>query len=169
MGDYDIRLKDAFGREGKHLGDFLFGEQIDSYITTRLLRGDPREADLLARLRDGSILHLEFQTGNEVEMPWRMLNYRVAMMERESNWKPPLVAMRQIVLYFGLHRNSMPCCLITKEIHFGFEVRDIRSAVPRGSRVDRRNSFEKNLLIALASGRLEGRSWKTDSAQWEEL
>lgn len=58
MGEYDIRLKDAFGRAGKELGEFLFGEEIVSYDIARLLRGDPREADVMARLKDGGLFYI---------------------------------------------------------------------------------------------------------------
>ncbi|PWE55502.1 hypothetical protein DEM27_15750 [Metarhizobium album] len=169
MGEYDIRLKDAFGRAGKELGEFLFGEEIVSYDIARLLRGDPREADVMARLKDGGLLHIEFQTHSEPEMPWRMLNYRVAMMERECEWKPPFVPMRQIVLYFGFYKHSMPNALTAEAIRFEYEVHDIRGVIDGGTRVDRSLTFEKNLLIALAAGKTVGTRWIPDFDQWEEL
>lgn len=169
MGDYDVRLKLAFGEEGIDLMRFLFSEEISRQVNTRVLRGDPREVDFLARRSDGGLLHVEFQTASEAEMPWRMLNYRVAITERESGWIEPHVFIRQIVLYFGRTQTGMRPLLKTDEINFNFEVIDVRKAVPPGLSVDLKQSFEKNLLIALAAGKIVNRRWVANANEWRKL
>ena len=38
--------------------------------------------DFLARLEDESVLHIEFQSFNDPNMPFRMLRYYLAILER---------------------------------------------------------------------------------------
>ena len=72
---YDITIRDLLGRGAPALLQQLSGSAIARVETTALPSARDRRPDLLARLTDGRLLHLELQSQADPRMAWRMLEY----------------------------------------------------------------------------------------------
>ncbi len=77
--------------------------------------------DFLARLEDESILHMEFQSFNDTNMPWRMLRYYTAIAEKYKTHN-----IKQLVVYVGNEKLRMKSSLKIKNLVFKYEILDIR-------------------------------------------
>jgi len=79
-----------------------------------------RRPDLLKKITDDKghtfVLHIEFQTSNDAEMPYRMLEY-MAMLLRK--YKMPV---KQYVIYIGEDRVTMPTSLTNGKSIFSYEL-----------------------------------------------
>lgn len=89
------------------LATWLLGSPIKlTELSPTELSNEPIRADSLILLQsDDLVLHTEFQTNADEEMPFRMLDYRVRVYRRFRNKE-----MRQVVIY--LRKTTSP--LITK-------------------------------------------------------
>ncbi|WPM31704.1 hypothetical protein IAE16_07720 [Hydrogenobacter sp. T-2] len=77
--------------------------------------------DFLAKLEDESILHMEFQSFNDANMPWRMLRYYTAIAEKYKTYN-----IKQLVVYVGNKKLRMKTSLKIKNLVFRYEILDIR-------------------------------------------
>ncbi len=77
--------------------------------------------DFLARLEDDSILHIEFQSFNDPNMPFRMLRYYIAILERYPN-----SPIKQLLVYVGNRKLRMKSRLRLRNLSFSYEILDIR-------------------------------------------
>jgi fido (protein-threonine AMPylation protein) len=77
--------------------------------------------DLLARLEDESLQHLEIQGRNDRRMARRMVVYHALLAERYGD------EFRSAVLYFGEAPMRMPTVLKTRQLGFWYDCVDIRS------------------------------------------
>jgi len=97
-------------------------EELKDKLQTTL----EREADFLQEIipKDGTpfILHLEFQTDDEVDMIYRMQEYHAIL------WKKYRMPIRQIVFYLGRNPSKMRSQLEEMEIFRGFELRILYEA-----------------------------------------
>lgn len=72
---YDATIKDLLWRGAPALLQQVSGSPIARVETTELPSARSRRPDLLARLTDGRLLHLELQSRADPSMAWRMLDY----------------------------------------------------------------------------------------------
>jgi len=79
-----------------------------------------RRPDLVARLENNRIFHMEMASGNEAALPWRMLEYYLLIHERHQ------AAPQQMVLYVGEAELTIPDGIHRKGLEFCYQVRDIR-------------------------------------------
>lgn len=79
-----------------------------------------RRVDLVLSLEDGSILHIEFQSTNDRNMAYRMVEYWPLIKRR---FRRPL---RQVVLYVGQARPAIANRLEEDDLRFSYGVMDIR-------------------------------------------
>ena len=91
----------------------LLGVEFNSF--------EKRVPDLVARLDDGRIFHLEVQSDNDRKMPLRMLRYWILLREQYPN-----VQIVQHVLYIGGPTLSMTRYIEEGGISYRYEVTDIR-------------------------------------------
>ncbi|MGO7861643.1 hypothetical protein ACC676_08530 [Rhizobium ruizarguesonis] len=98
MSYYDVQFKQIFGSANAEIVSILLGEEITGRAPETLFRGDVRFVDFLAHKKSGGLLHIEFQATAPTIMPWRMLNYRIAIGFHSKRWKHPEVPIRQIAL-----------------------------------------------------------------------
>ncbi len=69
---YDLVVKDLFQRDHPSLlGQLIAGVAVREVLNVELARVEERRADLVLSLADGTILHIEFQSGNDKDMPYR--------------------------------------------------------------------------------------------------
>jgi len=116
----DITLKDIFEEVPHRLSKILSPAPIKELLPTALPSTELR-VDFLARLEDESILHMEFQSFNDTNMPWRMLRYYTAIAEKYQTHN-----IKQLVVYVGNEKLRMKPSLKIKNLVFRYEILDIR-------------------------------------------
>ncbi|MDE3196167.1 MAG: Rpn family recombination-promoting nuclease/putative transposase [Acidobacteriota bacterium] len=134
-------------------------EQIEARTSLRsrtsvrrwLKTGYPRlrapRPDLVGELSGGDLLHVENQSRNDPTMPYRMLEYYLAI--REHHGRHPI----QVVLYYGPQKMRMPDRIQRPELNFRYTIVDIREL--DGERLIRSGSLGDNILAILARVRDE--------------
>ncbi len=120
MSSKDITLKDIFEEVPHRLSKILSPAPIKELLPTALPSTELR-VDFLARLEDESILHMEFQSFNDTNMPWRMLRYYTAIAEKYKTHN-----IKQLVVYVGNEKLRMKSYLKIKNLVFKYEILDIR-------------------------------------------
>ena len=101
MSSKDIALKDIFEEIPHRLSKILASAHIKELLPTNFPSTELR-VDFLARLEDESILHIEFQSFNDPNMPFRMLRYYLAILERYPN-----SPIKQLLVYVGNRKLRM--------------------------------------------------------------
>ncbi len=120
MSSKDITLKDIFEEIPHRLSKILSPAPIKELLPTALPSTELR-VDFLARLEDESILHMEFQSFNDTNMPWRMLRYYTAIAEKYKTYN-----IKQLVVYVGNRKLRMKSKLRIRNLTFSYEILDIR-------------------------------------------
>lgn len=118
---YDLALKGLFEMPGPRLlQELTGGVAVAEFLNVELPRVRERRVDLLARLVDDSLLHVEFQSTNRTDMAWRMAEYYLLLARK---FRCPV---RQVVLYVGAGRLRMKSGLRHGRMAFDYELHDIR-------------------------------------------
>ncbi len=120
MSSKDITLKDIFEEVPHRLSKILSPAPIKELLPTALPSTELR-VDFLARLEDESILHMEFQSFNDTNMPWRMLRYYTAIAEKYKTYN-----IKQLLVYVGNRKLRMKSKLRLRNLTFSYEILDIR-------------------------------------------
>ncbi len=120
MHSKDITLKDIFEEIPQRLSKILAPAPIKELLPTNFPSTELR-VDFLARLEDESILHIEFQSFNDPNMPFRMLRYYLAILERYPN-----SPIKQLLVYVGNRKLRMKSRLRLRNLSFSYEILDIR-------------------------------------------
>ncbi len=120
MSSKDITLKDIFEEVPHRLSKILSPAPIKELLPTALPSTELR-VDFLARLEDESILHMEFQSFNDANMPWRMLRYYTAIAEKYKTYN-----IKQLLVYVGNRKLRMKSKLRIRNLTFSYEILDIR-------------------------------------------
>ncbi len=146
---YDATLKELLHSPPQRLLFLLTGQEATELLTVEYPTVQMRRPDLVARLADGTLFHLELQSGNDMEMPRRMLEYYV-LLWRQYGQRP-----RQLLLYVGAARLTMSAELRYEELQFRYGLQDIRALRPETLLAS--PSVEDNLLAILCAGGIERR------------
>ncbi len=123
-----------FDRIFKENAQFIFipliemelGIEIRSYqpLQEKITKTLEREVDFLYKIvtkeKEELLLHLEFQTNNDVDMLFRMQEYH-ALLQRK--YKLPI---KHVVIYLGKTKVNMRSKLKPKEIFNGFDIISLR-------------------------------------------
>jgi predicted transposase YdaD len=138
---YDLTLKALFHGLPVRLLELLTGHRAEEILTVEFPSVTKRQPDLVLRLDDGRVYHLELQSAGDAEMPWRMLEY-YSLIRR--HWQAPVL---QQVLYVGQGPNTLADTLAVDRLNFSYGVINIRD-------IDCRHllaspSLEDNLLALL--------------------
>ncbi|NPA53143.1 MAG: hypothetical protein GXO21_00580 [Aquificae bacterium] len=121
MGKLDITLRDIISKIPQKFVYLLTNQKGTKILDNTFPAVKERKADLILELEDGSIFHLELQTQNDKSMPFRMLEYYLLLKQRYKN-RP----IKQIVLFVGDGKPSMPDRLITDNLSFKYQIKDIK-------------------------------------------
>ena len=118
---YDIPLKDLLWSGAPEFLRQLTGAPVAhlermEYVLVR------RQPDLVARLTDGRLYHLEVHGKNSQRIPWRMLEYYVMISGAHGGQ-----AVLQQVLYIGQAPMRLPPWIDHPHLSFSFEVVDART------------------------------------------
>jgi len=90
---------------------------VVEYLTVEFPIREKLLPDLVVRLADGRILHIELQSRNDPEMEWRCLDYFRVISRR---WKGTTIV--QVVVYLGDGLMTIASRIDESELHFGFQV-----------------------------------------------
>src|SRR3989442_1014156 len=98
---YDTILKTLFQSSGLMLLELLTNAPIREWINVEIPKTQMNKLDLVAWLANGRLYHLELQSGNDPNMPWRMVEYYFLL------WKRYGVQPLQQVIYVGAKPMAM--------------------------------------------------------------
>ena len=119
---YDAVLKDLFVQDRPAVLEILTGGiPVREFLNVEFPIILEQRADLVLRLDDGSIKHIEFQSRNDDEMAYREGIYGIMIARM---YRPARVS--QTVLYFGIEEMNMVDHLDLGEIKTGYQLMDIR-------------------------------------------
>ena len=115
---YDATLKRLI--VASQLVRTLTGSPIAEVLPTEFPLAQTRHPDLLLRLDDGRLIHIELQSRNEADMMWRMLDYYGVI------WTTLKEIPRQFVLYVGDDPCKMDSRISHPTLNFSCTVMDLR-------------------------------------------
>ncbi len=138
---YDTTLKTLFQSPPPQLLQLLIGGEAREMLTVEYPTVQMRRPDLVVRLTDGRLYHLELQSTNDSAMPWRMLEYFYLLCQAYG--QPPY----QQVLYVGDTPLIMAALLEYPTLLFEYDVIDIRTL--DGETLLASAALEDNLLALL--------------------
>jgi len=117
----DILLRDILKRIPDKFIYLLTGKRGVKILDNTFPSIKERKADFVAELEDGSIFHLELQTYPDKNMPVRMLEYYLLLMQAY-----PDKEINQMVLYVGEGAPRMENSIKRKRLTYSYELRDIK-------------------------------------------
>lgn len=118
---YDAVLKDLFQRDHPKLLERLTGgKRVKKTLNVELAMVTERRADLLLELDDDSLFLLDFQSGNDSKMPYRVGHYTLLGSEKYNR------PVRPVVLYLGIRRMNMKAHLDAGGVVVSYSLIDIR-------------------------------------------
>ncbi len=121
MVKIDITLRDIIQEIPPKFVQLLSGKNAKKLLDTSLPEVKERRADFLVELEDDSIFHLELQTQNDKNMPFRMLEYFVLISSKYPNRN-----IKQMVLYVGEKPLNMKDRIEIENLTFNYKLKDIR-------------------------------------------
>jgi predicted transposase YdaD len=121
MGKLDITLRDIISNIPHKFVEILTGKRAVKILDNTFPSVKERKADLILEMEDGSIFHLELQTNNDKDMPFRMAEY-LLLIAKKYNTKN----VNQMVLYVGDGKPNMETDLRVGRMTYDYELRDIK-------------------------------------------
>ena len=137
----DAILKSILQSLGNSLTPILTGAKPVELLSVEFEAVEKRVPDLVAKLDNGRILHLEVQSTNDARMPQRMLRYRLLLRERY-----PGVRLVQHVLYIGDAPCSMPPLIEEEDLSYRYRLTDIRN-ISEASLLQSESAPERALAV----------------------
>ncbi len=123
---YDLVVKDLFQRDHPTLLNRLTaGVAVREILNVELARVEERRADLGLSLPNGALLHIEFQSGNDKDKPYRMGSYCMLLGQKYRR------RVRQVVLYLGSAKMLMKDRVDLGETYAAYTLVDIRDVDAR--------------------------------------
>ncbi|MBF0416013.1 MAG: DUF4351 domain-containing protein [Magnetococcales bacterium] len=139
---YDATLKFIFQTPPQRLLRMVVGQEASELLTVEFPTIRKRLPDLLVRLKNGNICHLELQSGGDADMHWRMLEYYVFIRRLY-----PTDQLIQIVLFVGDGEPVFSLGIEEEMLSFRYTVRNIRDV--DCSILLASESMEENVLAIL--------------------
>jgi len=117
---YDVSLKLLFRHSKGLIAQRLFGGRVVEWVNVEQPKVTNMRVDLLARLEDGSLRHVEVQAKNEPDMARRQAEYYLGFhrLLREH--------VEQVLLYIGREPLRMRSVFETPTMRYEFQLLDIR-------------------------------------------
>ena len=98
----------------------LTGTTVEKWLDVELPKVQNTRVDLLGQTNDGSLVHLELQSGNQAAMPLRMAEYCLCVFRLFGKFP------RQVLLYVGEAALRMDSELRGPDVWFRYRAIDIR-------------------------------------------
>ena len=142
MLDWDTTLKQLITESGDRVLPMLGAASgIKRWLNVELPTTQNLRVDLLAELMSGELGHIELQSKNLPGMPFRMLEYSVAIYRSQGRFP------QQILLYVGNDTLHVDNTLRVPGIDFRFEVIDLRTL--DGTALLESEKLSENLLALM--------------------
>jgi hypothetical protein len=120
MQEYDVALKLLLQGPAKLVMRELTGGSVEKWLDIELPKVQNLRMDLLGEIHDGSLVHIELQSGNDAAMPLRMAEYCLGVYRLFD--KIP----RQVLLYVGEAPLRMESEIRGPDLFFRYRMIDIR-------------------------------------------
>jgi hypothetical protein len=120
MHEYDVALKHIITRPGSSVLEQLTGSASLKWINVEAPKVSNRRVDLLGELPDGKLVHIELQSRNEKDFPFRMAEYLCGIGLRYGRLP------RQVALYVGEAPLRMKDRVEAPNVFVRFHLVDIR-------------------------------------------
>ena len=88
MQEYDVALKLLLQGSAKLTIRELAGADVEKWLDIELPKVQNLRLDLLGETGDGSLIHVELQSGNDAAMPLRMVEYYLGVFRLFGNHQP---------------------------------------------------------------------------------
>jgi hypothetical protein len=138
---YDNLLKTIFYDAMPALIRLLGVAPVAEYLTVEFPERPKLVADVVARLTDGSILHLEFQLTNDPRMHWRCYHYYGTIQEM---WEES--EMIQVVIFVGNDAMRMKTGVDRTKCKYWYDVLDMND-VPASTFLESTNDAERVMAL----------------------
>jgi len=142
MQEYDVALKLLLQGPAKLVMHELTGGSIEKWLDIELPKVQNLRMDLLGETGDGSLVHIELQSGNDAAMPLRMAEYCFGVYRLFG--KLP----RQVLLYVGEAPLRMESEIRGPDLFFRYRMIDIRDL--DGDRLLESEETGDNIIAILA-------------------
>ena len=117
---YDRTIREIFQEVPTTFVKLLTNKEAKELLETKFPKVEEKEADLVVRLEDETIFHLEIQLADDKSMPKRMLYYALLIENKHKEF--PL----QTVLYLGENENRTKNQIKTATLQYSYEVKYIK-------------------------------------------
>jgi predicted transposase YdaD len=138
----DISLRDVISNLPTKFIKLLTGNRGKKLLDSSLPDVKDKKADLVVLMEDNSIFHLELQSYNDINMPFRMLEYYLLLREKYKNYK-----INQMCLYVGDKPVNMKNYIKEKNLNFSYTLKDIKEL--NCEELLNSSEFEDKLLAVL--------------------
>jgi hypothetical protein len=118
---YDVSLKMLFHHSRGLIAQQLFGGPVAQWINVEQPKVTNIRVDLLARLENGRLRHVEFETKNEAHMGRRQAEYYLGFHRLLGEH------VEQILLYAGQEPLRMEPVFETPSLRYEFQILDMRT------------------------------------------
>jgi hypothetical protein len=142
MQRYDVTLKLLLQGSARLTMIELTGGAVEKWLNVELPKVQNPRADLLGEAADGSLVHVELQSGNEATMALRMAEYCLGVLRLFGKFP------RQVVLYVGEAPLGMDSELRGPDVSFRYRMIDIREL--DGDRLLESEETGDNVIAILA-------------------
>ena len=116
MQNFDVALKELFQSVGTTLTEKLAGAAPVEWLNVELPPTQSLRADFVCRLSTGLLFHIEFNSYNEADLVWRMLDYLTDLRKKYGS------TPKQVVLYIGREPLNMPHRIEITNPHLSYVV-----------------------------------------------
>jgi predicted transposase/invertase (TIGR01784 family) len=116
---YDRTLREIFQTIPKGMIKLLTGSEPKELLDTSFPKVEEKEADIIVKLENGDIFHLEIQLRDDKDMPKRMLYYYL-LIEKVHKKIP-----KQMVLYLAEDKDEITHNIKNKNLNFSYEIKYI--------------------------------------------
>ena len=155
---YDVTLKGLVTAKASSFIRLLAKDALGEARFTAILSGEiPRipklYADLVLATDDSRLFHIEFQSTNDLDMPWRMLEYYQelsALYSAEAGRRRPEIV--QCVVYVGRDTMIMGDRITHPRLSFSYECIDIRHAGDLAGYLKSSSAVDDRILALLCQG-----------------
>ncbi len=117
---YDRSLKELFSKIPTNFIKLLIDKEIKEILDTNFPSVHENKADLVAKLEDDTVFHLEIQSTNDKNMPLRMIKYALLIYEKYK------IYPKQLVLYIGDKKLNTPNHLSFEKLSYSYDVKNIK-------------------------------------------
>ncbi len=169
----DVTLKHLLMAGDSEFARLLVGANGVRHEPTEMTVGRTIKADNLMKADDGSFWHVEFQSWNDGDMPWRMVEYKVLVLmhEHRPRQKPPspLPIVHQILIWTGQGKNPYPSKFFHDRLTLEFDTRDLKGMFDDGRSLLTSNYLTDNILGLLCIRRSQHRSDESFLRIWRAV